>query len=389
MQAFATEVITRAALAAGLPEGRVIDMVKKDNLTIKRPRIELQFMPETLTRTGRTLNVCRQSTDQIRKRELYEVELTVNANILADDRAWLEEMARQVDDGASLAAALGGSGRFPDYVSGLLEMGERSGRTEEALRSLSVYYEERSRMERRLRSALLYPAVMLILMLAVIVILLAKVLPVFDEVYASLGGQLTGVAGGLLSLGRALDAAMPVLCALLVLIVAFLGAFAAVPSFRARIMGLWRRTRGDKGLSRMMSTARFAQALAMGLGSGLPLEEALGLAGQLQKDIPAAQARCQDCMQRLERGEDLAAAMSASGVLPGASCRLVALGQRSGTGDTVMEEVARRLSEESEYALEARVGQVEPALVLVTSLLVGAILLSVMLPLMNIMTAIG
>lgn len=306
-----------------------------------------------------------------------------------DDRAWLEEMARQVDDGASLAAALGGSGRFPDYVSGLLEMGERSGRTEEALRSLSVYYEERSRMERRLRSALLYPAVMLLLMLAVIVILLAKVLPVFDEVYASLGGQLTGVAGGLLSLGRALDAAMPVLCVALVLVVAFLATFAAAPSFRARIMGLWRRTRGDKGLSRMMSTARFAQALAMGLGSGLPLEEALGLAGQLQKDIPAAQARCQDCMQRLERGEDLAAAMSASGVLPGASCRLVALGQRSGTGDTVMEEVARRLSEESEYALEARVGQVEPALVLVTSLLVGAILLSVMLPLMNIMTAIG
>ena len=93
MQAFATEVITRAALAAGLPEGRVIDMVKKDNLTIKRPRIELQFMPETLTRTGRTLNVCRQSTDQIRKRELYEVELTVNANILADDRAWLERFS--------------------------------------------------------------------------------------------------------------------------------------------------------------------------------------------------------------------------------------------------------------------------------------------------------
>ena len=76
-------------------------------------------------------------------------------------------------------------------------------------------------------------------------------------------------------------------------------------------------------------------------------------------------------------------------MLPKASCRLVALGQRSGTGDTVMEEVARRLSEESEYALETRVGQVEPALVLVTSLLVGAILLSVMLPLMNIMTAIG
>ncbi|WP_308856479.1 type II secretion system F family protein [uncultured Oscillibacter sp.] len=305
------------------------------------------------------------------------------------DRAWLEEMAHQVDEGTSLAAALDGSGRFPDYVSGLLKMGERSGRTEEALRALSVYYEERSRMERRLRSALLYPAVMLLLMLAVIVILLARVLPVFDEVYASLGGQLTGVAGGLLALGRALDAAMPVLCVLLGLIVVFLAAFAAVSSFREQIMTLWRRTLGDKGISRMMQTARFAQALSMGLSSGLPLEEALTLAGQLQKDIPAARARCQDCLDRLERGEDLASALNGSGVLPKASCRLVALGQRSGTGDTVMEEVARRLSEESEYALETRVGQVEPALVLVTSLLVGAILLSVMLPLMNIMTAIG
>lgn len=90
MQAFATEVITRAALSAGLPEGRVMDIVKKDNLTIKRPRLELQFMPERYTRTGRKLAVTRTKTDLIRKRELYEVELTVNVNVLADNRAWLE-----------------------------------------------------------------------------------------------------------------------------------------------------------------------------------------------------------------------------------------------------------------------------------------------------------
>lgn len=90
MQAFATEVITRAALSAGLPEGRVMDIVKKDNLTINRPRLELQFMPERYTRTGRKLAVTRTKTDLIRKRELYDVELTINANVLADNRAWLE-----------------------------------------------------------------------------------------------------------------------------------------------------------------------------------------------------------------------------------------------------------------------------------------------------------
>ena len=89
MQTFATGIITRAAAAAGLPKGRVIDIVKKDNLTIERPRVELQFLPEKYTRTGRKLGLRHTKTEQIRKRELYEVELTVNANVLADDRAWL------------------------------------------------------------------------------------------------------------------------------------------------------------------------------------------------------------------------------------------------------------------------------------------------------------
>ena len=112
MQAFATEVITQAALSAGLPEGRVIDIVKKDNLTIRRPRLELQFMPERYTRTGRKLAMSRTKTDLIRKRELYEVELTVNANILADDRAWLEAFS------VAFVAALprGGNDRRGNWV---------------------------------------------------------------------------------------------------------------------------------------------------------------------------------------------------------------------------------------------------------------------------------
>ena len=68
---------------------------------------------------------------------------------------------------------------------------------------------------------------------------------------------------------------------------------------------------------------------------------------------------------------------------------MLALSLRSGNGDTVMEELARRISQEAEDELQARVGYVEPALVIVTSALVGVILLSVMLPLMHIMAAIG
>ena len=117
-------------------------------------------------------------------------------------RDFLGNMARQVDDGRSLSQALREAGRFPAYVCGLVEVGERTGKTEEALSALSTYYENRVRLNRRLRSALLYPAVMLGLMLVVIAVLLIQVLPIFDDVYASLGSRLTGVAAGLLTMGR-------------------------------------------------------------------------------------------------------------------------------------------------------------------------------------------
>ena len=301
----------------------------------------------------------------------------------------LIELADSADSGISLAEAVRASGRFPDYVCGLLEVGEKSGRTEEALSALARYYEDRARLDHQVKTALLYPSILLIIMLAVIVVLLIKVLPVFNEVYSYLGASLTGIAGGLLALGRALDKAMPVLCVILGLIVVFLVLFSAVSSFRERITATWRKKMGDKGVSRKINTACFAQSLSMGLSSGLPIEEALSLAGSLLDGVPAAKKRCEDCKKRIENGESLSAAMKASGALPSAECRILELGLRSGTGDSAMEQIARRLSEESDISLEESVARVEPALVMVTSVLVGIILLAVMLPLMNIMTTIG
>lgn len=304
-------------------------------------------------------------------------------------RDMLADMASQVDFGSTLSAAMKETGRFPIYVCGLVEVGERAGRTEEALAALARYYEGRARLDRRIKSALLYPAVMMLLMLVVIGVLLVRVLPIFNDVYASLGGRLTGVAGGLLALGRWLDQAMPVLWVLLAAVVAFLAAFAVFPSFREKLTASWRNRRGDKGIARKMNDARLAQALAMGMASGMPVEEAVELASGLLEDVPQAKARCLDCRARLDQGERVSTAMKESGLLPAGPCRLLELGQRGGAGDAAMEKIAADLSEDSELALEEKVSRVEPALVLVCSILVGLILLSVMLPLMHIMSAIG
>lgn len=296
-------------------------------------------------------------------------------------------IAEKVDEGMPISDALKESQAFPAYVCGLVATGERTGRLEEALKALAGYYETRVRMVRRIRSAILYPALMMGLMLIVIGVLLIKVLPVFDEVYASLGGNLTGVAARLLDFGQWLERGMPVLWGILAFLTLFAAAGTVSASFRAGIIAAWQKQWGDKGISRKMNNAKLAQALSMGMASGLPLEESLDLAAGLLSH--KAKARCMACLACLDEGKDLHEALRASELLPASQCRLLELGQRSGAGDGAMAKIADDLTEASENALEDSVSRVEPALVLICSLLVGLILLSVMLPLMNIMAAIG
>ena len=301
----------------------------------------------------------------------------------------LKDMAAEADMGLPLNQVFKDTESFPDYVCSLLTVGEESGRTEEALNALSNHYETQAAINQRLRTALLYPAILLLIMLAVIVVLLVYVLPIFNEVYTQLGASLSGVAGGLLSLGQALGKFMPVLCVLLGIIVALVIAFAASPSFREKILTWYRVKFGDKGISGQLNMARFAGALSMGISSGLTPEDAISLSTSILEGIPTAQARCKDCLEKIFNGANLSTAMNEAGLLPKAECRLLETGIRAGAGDTAMEQVARRLAESSEYAVEAKVGQVEPAMVIVCSVLVGLILLAVMMPLMHIMAVIG
>ena len=307
----------------------------------------------------------------------------------AAHKEMLTQLARSVEQGCFLAQAFEQAGCFPVYITGLLQVGERVGRTEETLYALARYYEQQDRTNRHIRSALTYPAILLLLMTVVIVVLLSRVLPVFNEIYASLGGRLTGVAGGLLMLGRGLDRCMPILFGILVAGAVFFALFSLHRGFHKKVMDFVKVRFGDRGVFRSMNNARFAQALSMGFSSGMTLEESVDLAAVLLKDVPDAAKRCDQCRDLLAQGETLAHALGESCLMSVASCRLLTLGMRGGSADSVMDEIARRMQEEAQMELENMVAKIEPALVLVTSALVGVILLSVMLPLMNIMTAIG
>jgi len=293
-----------------------------------------------------------------------------------------------MDAGIPLSEALEKAG-FGQYLCGMVAVGEKTGRLERTLEALAAFYEQRHSTRRQIKNALSYPCVVFTLMLVVVGVLLVKVLPIFDDVYASLGSSMTGLAGGLLALGQGLEKALPVLLLLLAAALAAAMLYRYWEGFRLR-MNQWVQNRfGDRGISRKFNNAHFAQAMALGMSSGLPLEEAVELGANLLKEIPGAHLRCRNCMRHLEEGVPLHRALSEEGLLPPAESRLLAVGLRGGNADAVMEEIAQRLSRQAEEALEDAVGKMEPAMVLAASGLVGVILLAVMLPLMNILSAIG
>lgn len=301
----------------------------------------------------------------------------------------LAQLCDALDEGTAFADALSHISCFPASTVGLIRAGEYSGKLEEALLACARFHETQDRTRRQLKNALEYPLLLLGLMVLVVGVLLIQVLPVFDSVYASLGTRLTGVSAGLLYLGQWLKQALPLLGVLALILAAVGVLLSRIPRCRTFLGSRLSLLRNDRGLRREFNNALFAQAFAMGISSGLTPEESADLGKQLLADAPSAAARCEKCLELLRGGEDLCKALTAGQLLPPSACRMLAVGLRSGNADRILEDIALRMQEDAELALQDRIGKIEPGLVLTASILVGSILLSVMLPLMEILTALG
>lgn len=302
---------------------------------------------------------------------------------------WVQNLVVTVQNGSLLWESMAFTGAFSPQMTALIKIGEETGQLEQTLDALAEEYENRSRLTRQIRSGIAYPAMVLLMLLVVIGVLLIKVLPVFEDVYASLGTGLTGLPGGLLVLGQGLEKGLPWLLAVLVLTAGAGTVIFRVEALRERT-ATWLKGRfGDRGLFRKVHNARFIRGLALGLGCGMTVEEAMELAGGLLEAVPGAKKRYSRCAAALAEGTGLPEALELGQLLPKQEVRLLKLGIRSGTGDKVLAEIAGRLEEDASQAMEDLIARVEPGLVFGGSVLVGIIVLSVMLPLLNILNAMG
>ncbi len=299
----------------------------------------------------------------------------------------LEVMEREVQEGKSLSQAMETSGIFPDYCRHMIAAGERSGRLEDILFRLSRYYAQQKTIAEKLRSTILYPATMLILVIIVLVVMLTAVLPAFNGVYEKLTGSLAASAYGYIRGAYVLCAVILALTLVLALLL-----FAGVLLWRAG-----RRETVERALRKLpifasvfdsLAMFRFTGALSTFLASGEMQDEAVLMS------IPMAESahleeKLKRCAERMEEGHSIARAAWDEDLFEPVYGRMLLAGERSGSLENVLGRLTELYEEHCGATVDRVVSTVDPILSGVLIVTVGLSLLSVMLPLIGMMNAVG
>lgn len=333
-------------------------------------------------------------------RELYQlvrsgVPLAEGLSMLREDetdpdtRSWLDSLCRSTEEGMPLASALRESGAFPAYMTDMVSLAEETGRLEDVLLSLQRHYDRQLRMAADIRGAVTVPVTLFAVMVAVVVLLVTQVLPVFDRVFAQLGVRMGAVATGMMNAGAVLAKAGTGIAVVLVLAAAAALVVALVPTLREKFTVWFRRRFGGRGILGQMAVSRFASSLSMAVASGLTMEESVELSAKLCGGAKEIDEKTEQCRKDIEAGGSPADALAKSGMFSGRDCRLLKLAEQTGSLPDTLEDLAQRQEEESLRRIDRTVGAIEPAIVVITSALAGVILLSVMLPLMGLLSTIG
>ena len=305
----------------------------------------------------------------------------------ADEKKLYTDIKKHLDEGGYLYEAFEKTGVFPPYMVKMTRIGEETGTLDNVMDALRVHYNREEEIRQSIRQAVTYPVVMAGMILVVILVLLLEVMPVFRQVFRQLGAEMTGFAGLLFNIGDAIRNYSIVFVAILVILLVLV--VICTRTEKGRKIGLaflskfkfFRRLRND------ISTSRFADGLALALRSGFSPDFGIDMVTDIIED-KVFTAKVADCKQRLIDGAPFDEALKEAGILSGVNARMMTIGHRTGSSDVVMEQISDLSQKKIDNSISNSLGTIEPVLIVILSLVIGAILMSVMFPLLGIVSAI-
>jgi type IV pilus assembly protein PilC len=301
----------------------------------------------------------------------------------------LDDVYERVRSGSALSEAFEAhQGMFPGVYTASLLAGEKSGNLEQVLRRYVSYVKVVSTVRRKTISALVYPAILVVLSLAVVTIIVVKVVPEFGNFYAQFGKDLPLSTRFIVGLSNF------VTTYIVLLLVGSAGLVAAVwwwvkqPGQKRRLDRVLLRVPMVGNIAQRFSTSQGARTLATLLGGGIPLVNALEVTSRsLSNQHMAAELLL--AAQQVREGRSLAATLQDSGSFPDVAIKMVEVGESTGALQEMLNSLADFYDEEIDTNLARFVTIIEPALLVIMGIVIAGLLLSLYLPLFNLSSALS
>lgn len=304
-------------------------------------------------------------------------------------RSMLIAIRAKVMEGYSLADSLGEFPRaFPRLYRSTVAAGEHAGHLDLVLNRLADYTQTRQESRQKIQLAAIYPIILSVVAIAIVVFLLTYVVPDIIEVFVNQGQDLPALTNALLAVsGFIADYGIYVV----ILIVAAIAGFRVAlkgPKFRMRFHQSLLNVPLFANMVRGVSTAQYASTLSILTTSGVPLVDAMKIAGEVLSN-DHLRLVLKDAARKVSEGGSLHRALDQTGYFPPMMLHMIASGEASGELDSMLERTANMQEKALQARIATMVGLFEPLMLLFMGAVVLIIVLGIMLPILNMSNLIA
>ena len=302
-------------------------------------------------------------------------------------KAVLLDIYEEVQKGKSFSDVLKSKpGVFPDMFVSLVAAGEASGTLDQMLNRLSDHYANANKTTNKAKSAMIYPMILLVLLLAVIVLLFTQVLPTFASMMDE--KDMTPLSKALMAFSGSLINYWYVYIIVIVGIVVAVFVMRRTPATRLKMDELLLKVPKVGKLVATMYTGTFARNMANLYGAGLQMVECI------EKSIAAVNnmyvhEKFKEVVRDIKLGESMSKAIEKTGIFEGMFTSIIFVGEESGTLDTILNKSADYYDEEADSAVTKLVGLMEPVMIILMGIAIGLFLAGMFPMLYGGMTKVG
>jgi type IV pilus assembly protein PilC len=300
----------------------------------------------------------------------------------------LTEVSGQVEEGTSFSESLKKHGDvFPPLMINMVRAGETGGFLDGALESIATNFEKEVKLRGTIKSALTYPVIVLIMSLLSVIGMLIFIVPVFDNMFKSLGGQLPLPTEILVILSHAMVWLGPVL-----LVLGIVGAW------------WWAKNKNTEKVRRVfdplklkipvfgklmtkIAVARFSRNFSNMIGAGVPILQAIRIVGETSGNwvIERALVAVADSIRQ---GESIARPLTEHPVFPSMVTQMIAVGEDSGSLEIMLEKIADFYDDEVQAATEQLTAMIEPLMIAFLGVVIGGMVIALYMPIFQISSLI-